>query len=524
MNKITISLILGVLCLLTYTTSLHNPFLMDDHALILDNPHIGDLSHLQLNPFAHRADDSGGDHYIYFRPITHLADFVSYSLFGRNIFGYHVMNLGLLYLAALLWWHLLARLFPDSPVALIGSALLVTHPVFGVLVNYTSTTGYILLILFTIGGFLCHLNYVAERRPGWAAAAILCFGLSLLCHETAAGFPFYLAGLLYFSRRLGLRRALLHTLPYLGVIALYILFRFHYASLKSGVIDNIGGFQLGFVEYVAFFAQLVFHYLKNLIFFGDIVLIYSAPSSPAPVVWVAALAVVLAAAVYLLLVRWRDNPKGLFMWWLMVGFGPVTLACFSRPSMGLIISPHWLLIPSLGYCLFIALLFSEVYASGRHILSLCLTGFLVVAGVSVSQHYNRLWSNEILYCHYMLKLSPRIPLAKFWLAHAYASRGHWEQARRYFQETIMGVENDWKGYVNLGVVEGQLGNKEMELCYYKKAVQLKPDSPDIWNNLAAAYIDRKEYDKARTILTRILRRDPGFVAARENLSRIPAGR
>lgn len=84
----------------------------------------------------------------------------------------------------------------------------------------------------------------------------------------------------------------------------------------------------------------------------------------------------------------------------------------------------------------------------------------------------------------------------------------------------MGVENDWKGYVNLGVIEGQLGNPAGEIKYYLRALKLKPDSPDLWNNLATVYIDTGETDKARVILTRLLRRNPNFDAARANLQLI----
>ena len=521
MNKFVVALVLGLglLCLASYSNSLHNPFLMDDHALILDNPHIGDISHLQLNPFSAAKGSAGGEHYIYFRPLTHLADYLSYTLYGHDVFGYHVMNLTLLFISALLWWVLLTRLFPEGPAPLIGSLLFVSHPIFGVLVNYTSTTGYILLIILVVTGFLCHLAHTSRPHPGWVAAGTGCFALSLLCHETAAGFPFYLAGLLCFVYKYPPGRILRHLLPYFAVIGLYILFRMHYASLKDGVLDNIGGFRLDLFEYSAMLGQLVISYLNNLVFLRDIVLIYSAPGTDHPLLWAGLLALLLVAALSLLR-RWRSDPKGIFVWWLLVGFGPVTLACFSRPSMGLIISPHWLLIPSLGYCLFIALLFAQLIGTTRRRIGIGVTVFVLIAFVSVSRYYNRLWGNEILYCHYMLKLSPRIPLAKFWLAHAYAADGQWQPARQYFQETIMGVENDWKGYVNLGVIEGQLGNPAGEIKYYLRALKLKPDSPDLWNNLATVYIDTGETDKARVILTRLLRRNPNFDAARANLQLI----
>jgi tetratricopeptide (TPR) repeat protein len=70
----------------------------------------------------------------------------------------------------------------------------------------------------------------------------------------------------------------------------------------------------------------------------------------------------------------------------------------------------------------------------------------------------------------------------------------------------------------LGVIEGLLGNKEMELQYYYKALQQKPDSMDLMNNIAALYIEKKEYTKAEKLLTRILTAEPNFAEAKRNFA------
>lgn len=510
-------LLMSVFCLMTYSNSLHNPFLMDDHALILQNREIGDISHLQLNPFSKQKKNNDGASYIYYRPITHLADYAYFLLFGKNVFGYHVLNLLLLFICAITLYHFLNKILTNHITPLLASLFFITHPINGVLINYTSTTGYLLLILFTLLGFSSYLKYIGTRNIPNLVLSILFFCLSILCHETAIFFPFYLAAVLFFLKDYNIRKLIVSLIPFFAIIAAYLFFRMFYASLKAGVVDNISNFGISFAQYIAMYFQLLLYYLKNILFLKDIVLIYSTPPINQYLeIWILLFVMSGLVIVYLILHKWKNNPKSFALAWIIIGFGPVTLACFSRPSMGMIISPHWLLISSIGYCLLIALLFESFYRKGNKHIFTFITVFLLICYVFVSRQYNLLWANEIQYCQYMLRLSPKIPLTKFWLANAYYEKGDLENARIYFKETIMGVENDWKAYSNLGVIEGLKGNKEMELQYYFKALQQKPDSMDLMNNIAALYIEKQEYTKAEEILLKILSIEPNFTEAKRN--------
>ncbi|MGE0268958.1 MAG: tetratricopeptide repeat protein [Candidatus Omnitrophota bacterium] len=517
-KNIFVMFLLGMFCLAAYSNSLNNPFLMDDHALILQNRKIGDLGHLQLNPFSHQKKNDDGSNYIYYRPITHLADYISFLMFEKNVFGYHALNLLLFFICSVILYHFLNKINIHNTTSIMACLFFVTHPVNGVLINYTSTTGYILLIIFTLLGFIQYLTYTDDNKISGLCLSLLFFCLSILCHETAIFFPIYLAAILYFLKNHKLLKVFISLLPFLAIIALYLLFRMHYASLKSGVLDNIPGFGLSVQQYAVMYFLLILSYIKNLLFMTHIVLIYSAPvAGQNLILWMALFIFLITVLVYLIFFKWRTHPKSLALAWMVIGFGPVTLACFSRPSMGMIISPHWLLISSIGYCLLIALLFETLFHQNHKRIFTIVTVFLLFSYVFISRQYNRLWSNEIQYCRYMLKLSPDIPLVKFWLANAYFEKGEFENAKRYFKTTIMGVENDWKAYTNLGVIEGLSGNKDMELKYYLKALEQKPDSTDLLNNIAAVLIEQKEFSRAESILKNILTIDPHFKEAHNNL-------
>jgi len=55
---------------------------------------------------------------------------------------------------------------------------------------------------------------------------------------------------------------------------------------------------------------------------------------------------------------------------------------------------------------------------------------------------------------------------------------------------------EWEKEKNLGNEEYKSKNFQKALEYYTKALSLKPEEPLLYNNIAAVYIETKEYNKA----------------------------
>ena len=102
-NLCFIALITLALCFVTFRNSLHNDFLMDDYPMLIGNDLIETQSFLQI-------DIHGLSNKIYFRPITHLLNYITFGLFGRNPLGYHLFNLSLFYLC-LISFELIIHIF-----------------------------------------------------------------------------------------------------------------------------------------------------------------------------------------------------------------------------------------------------------------------------------------------------------------------------------------------------------------------------------------------------------------------------
>ncbi len=509
----------GLLSWLAYSNSLHNPFLMDDHALILQNRDIADIGHLQLNIFEKSEEGSSGANYVYFRPVTHLFDLVSYLLFKKDVFMYHVMNLCILFICGVILHTLLQRIGFREHVAFITTSFFLVHPINGVLINYTTTTGFLLLIFFSLIGFLCHLRYIEKGRRLFLALSYLLFSLSLLCHETAVMYPFYLAAILFFYRSFRLKRIALMLIPFITLIGIYLIFRMNYASLKAGVIDQISEFHISIWQFTAMFFNISLLYLKNLILLEDIALMWSSPVLSENLwLWNGAFLAVLMGLVCLIFKIWGKDPKSFALLWILIGLAPVSMACFSRRSMGFIISPHWLLISSIGFFLLIALFLDSFLQSKKRVIGIVGVCLMLTWYVTASRHYNTIWGNEIRYCKYMLDMSPNMTLIRFWLANAYMRAGALDKASEEFRQTIKGTYSDWTTFTNLGIIAGKLDRKHEELKYYLAAQQLNPDSVDLLNNIGAVYIHLDQFDKAEKYLLKALEMETEFIEPMKNLS------
>ncbi len=534
---------------------------MDDYSMILTNKAIGDPGHLQIFPFGFSRVD--GAAYLYYRPVLHLLFFISFRLFGYQVFGYHLFNFILFYLCGLILFHFCKALFGDWKFAFLTSALFCAHPINGVLVNYTTTAAYEVLILAMLGGFLCfHQGTVAKRpsaalsprsfvrrpirtpprslvdalhlailqqsrqwietgRRRWQAAGLLLFGLSLLCHEIAMVFPFYLAAMLYFVKRCSIRKTLMTIVPSLILLMVFFIFRMRYASLKTGVLDHIGSWHLSWSGYLASFASLIRHYLFNLVFLRDIVLMWATPViRDGDGVIALGLISALLIAVRQLFYHRRNRPFALGLSWFLIGLGPLALACFSRPEAGFIMAPHWLFFSTIGFCIFLASAIMDF--KDRYPLRWITVGIVCLLGsyVLTSREYNKLWGHEKAYCQHMLALSPDMQFPAFWLADVAMREGDWQQARAYLEKTLDAPVPNWQTYANLGFAEMNLGNDPAATAYFYTAIRLNPSAPEAYHNLAIMALQKGDYEGSIELLKRAMAVDFYFLPAKKTLASI----
>lgn len=486
---------------------------MDDYPTLIGNAAIGEASSLQLSLKAAEGQ-------VYFRPLTHLLNLITYTFFGQQPPGYHLFNLLLFYLAGLTFYALFSRVVKDKTVVFLATVLFFVHPINGVLVNYKNATGFSLLLLAMNLSLLRHLSIFEgrERTSGWILG-FTWLGVALLCHEVAVMFPLYLALVLFF---IGGRpkKILLHCLPSFIMAVGYLLFRMLWTNLKGHLIDKAALFDLSLFEYIAAFAKLVFWYISQLFFPENVVLMWNTGFQGGGV-WGWSLFLVGLVVVCLgLVVRGKKNPVSFGLMWLAIGFIPVVLGCFSRPWFGIIIEPHWLSYSSMGFFLIAGVGLVWLQKFLRRSLWIMVVSAVLVFCVVVSQKYNFLWGNQIRYCTYWLTSCPGNFMPLFWLAYGYLEREDYWMARHLFLRMLeRGVRYEWV-YGNLGLCEYHLHNYEAALKYFDQARQLNPGKADTLYYTGLIYLEHGDLQKSEEAFKQAIVLDAALIDSGKKLKLI----
>ncbi len=198
--------LLAIAIAAVFANTLRNEFHLDDFYRIRDNPEIRRVMPIGRH-FVDPSTISGSQgisesrlHRIaQYRPLLPLTLSLNYAAGGYRVEGYHVVNIAIHLLAAVLVYFLMFELLGRAPgigdtarrLAALGAALAFgIHPVAGNPVNYILARDLLLMQAFLAGSLLV---YVVMRRRGgtawgWVAALVL-FELALLSKATAAVAP-----------------------------------------------------------------------------------------------------------------------------------------------------------------------------------------------------------------------------------------------------------------------------------------------------------------------------------------------
>ena len=506
LNNIGMAVFFLFLCLVTYQNVFQNEFLMDDYPMLIQNYSIDNTQFLQINPQSLKTQ-------AYFRPVTHVLNFITYAFFGNGPWGYHAFNLALFYLCSIALYSLLKIIIRDQVTVLLTCVLFCVHPINGVLVNYKNATGYAFMLLSFLLSLLCLISGEKNRSNGgqYFLNAVWFF-LAPLCHEVV---------ILYFTKEAKFDAILKKCLPSLSIIIIYFAYKMFQGAGHYSFINLIFSFHLSVIEYVASVTKLIVWYVQKLMGAQGILLIFDIPLTERHAwLWASLLVILIFLSIYLMGIKWRKDPKSWALSWMLIGFIPLTLACFSRPNLGFIIEPHWLLFSSLGYFVLLAIGCSKLKEITHpviwHLCILAICGYYLMQ----SHQYNYLWGKQERYCRYWLSISPNNFMPNYWLGFAYIEQKEYLKAREVYQRLLKKVNVPFEVYGNLGICELKLGNYHSAIEYLNTAFHLSRGNANIYFYLGEAYFYLGDLTKAESLLKEAFDKDPQLISSLEMLLRI----
>jgi tetratricopeptide (TPR) repeat protein len=513
---------------LTYSNSLHSPFMMDDHQIFSDVK-LKNIKFL-LNSFIYSSPNTGhGESFfgsnLYYRPMAYVISMLTYLAFGNEPLGYHLFNLLLFTLMCFMLYVFIVTVFKDKVLALVTSVLFALHPVNVFYVNYITSGIHSVRFIFMFLSLIIFVKSLEGGRKGLLyLLGVLCFAMALLCHETSLVLPLYILFTFIFVSGKNFREAVSAVWPYFLVAALFLSFRFLYTHAPVNMTAGEGGVILRHLAlFTAAFSKLIYLYMTKLMLPDFILFAWNVQlTDKFTFIWIGGLVLLFAGWHRLLKAGVRRVPF-FCATWMMLGFLPLTVACLSL-NLGLIVEPQWLSFSSVGFFLFIAWAGLELYGrSNKWLIGLIFA--LVLTGWGVVTRYNNwIWADEIRYLDYWGEILSRdgalAHLNDSLIGSIYFDKKNYYLAAYYFGKVARygGPADAAAAYSNLGRIDMLQGHLKQAREDLLLSMKHDPNNTAVLNNLALFYMGQSNFSSAKPLLQRVLELDRFSIEARMNLA------
>jgi protein O-mannosyl-transferase len=302
---------------LTYANSLTGPFIFDDRGTILDNPTIERLDDPAVLMAPHETPVAG-------RPVVNVSFALNYAQGERRVAGYHVANVGIHLLCALVLFGIVRRSTQSIDAGLAAALIWTVHPLTTEAVSYVTQRTESLMALFYLLTLYLSIRSV-RRGPRWELLAVLACALGMASKESMAGAPLMVVAydriFVFDSLKHAFRR---RWRLYLGLAATWLVLG---GLMLTGPRTLSAGFSAPDAApwtYLLNQAVMITRYLHLAVWPGPLAIYYGWPL-PLTIaeVWPHALVVLSLAAATLVALR-RAPKLGYLGLWFFVTLAPTS--------------------------------------------------------------------------------------------------------------------------------------------------------------------------------------------------------
>ena len=462
-----------------YGPALGGGFVWDDDAYVTANPLLTAPDGLWRIWFSAHTQSQ------YF-PLVFTTLRLEYALFGQDPLGYHVVNVLLHGLNALLAWAVLARL--AVPGAWLAGAVFALHPVqveSAAWITELKNTQSTFFSLLAVLAWLRFTENERERPLRFYALSLGLYTLALLSKTTACTLPAALVLVLWLrGRPLGARRWLEIT-PYLALgLAMGLVSIWWEGHL--GNIQERFGVALPWAERFLVSTRAVWFYLGKLVWPVGLSFSYPRweldPRDPAQWGWAAA-CLALAS----------------LLWWgrRRLGRGPLVAAAFFVATLS----------PLLGFVPLFTFYYTFVADHYQYVACL---GPIALFAAAASRLGAR-WP--------VVSRAAAAALLTVLAALTWQQAGAYQSHEALWRDVIAKNPGSWLAHNNLGVLLAAADRREEAEAHYRRSIELNPDNAEAHFNLANLLVAKGRAEDAITHYEAALRFHPERARYHEQLGR-----
>jgi tetratricopeptide (TPR) repeat protein len=481
-----------------------------------DDAHVTPPGLRSLNGLARIWIEPGATQQYY--PLVHSLFWVEHKLWGETTLGYHLINLLLHALSALLLWKILQGLQVRG--AYLAAALFALHPVCVESVAWISEIKNTLSGAFYLGAALIYFKFDRTRKWKFYFAALVLFLPGLLSKTVVATLPAALLVVFWWQRgKLSWKQEVLPLIPFFvvgmgaGLFTAWVEWK--YVGARGS------GYDFTFLERVLIAGRAIWFYLGKLIWPVDLIFVYPRWQVSQTVWWqyLYPIAALMATAALRLLSRRNRAP--LAAWLFFVGTLFPALGFFNvYPFRYSFVADHFQYLAGIGPITLaasgIARFFGSL-ANKRPFLQPVVCGLLLlVSGVS-SWRQSRMYTDTETLWRTTIARNPNCWLAYNDLGGYLYNKGLVKEALEQYQKAIR-IYPDFTDALNsMGVAFAAERRFDEAIDSYRKSLQVNPNDADVLNNLGAALFNQGRFDEALGCYHQALAIDPKFAGAHNNL-------
>lgn len=442
-------LLLAAGLLVAYSNSFRVPFLFDDDASISKNPTIRSFNTALFPPTNSGVTVSG-------RPLLNLSFAINHRAGGTDVFGYHVGNLLIHFVAALCLFGIVRRTLKlprlaarfgahATPLAWCVSALWATHPLQTESVTYIVQRAESLVGLFYLLTLYAFIRSIEKPSRAWTAMAVVACVLGMAAKEVMASAPLviflydrtFVSGTFRESWR---RHRKLHLAFAAGWLVLLGL------VISSGGRGSTVGFgAVSWLEYVLMQGPGITTYLWNAVFPTNLVLDYGAIVEKRPLVLFGGVTFVIAL-LGLVIVLLRKRPAAGFVGaWFFLILAPTSSVI---PVATQTLAEHRMYLPLAAVTVAVTFLLYQF----RRQLAWTPLPLLVIAAIGVTIDRNHDYRTNLAIWEDTVRKIPDNVRALNNVSLAYRDLNRFEDSFRALKDAIAIAPHYAQAYSNLGLL------------------------------------------------------------------------
>ncbi|HUJ72260.1 MAG TPA: tetratricopeptide repeat protein [Verrucomicrobiae bacterium] len=470
-----------LITLLTYISALHNGFIWDDDA------HVTDCQALRTVHGLVRIWTEPGAVQQYY-PLVYTTFWVQFHLWQLNPFGYHLVNVLLQAMNAILLWLVLDQLRVRG--AWLAAVIFAIHPVEVESVAWITELKNVFSATFYLSALLAYGQFRpwdAEesggvRRWGLYGLALGLFVCALLSKTVTCTLPAAILLLVWWKRgRIG-RRDAWPLVPFfaagtgLGLVTAWAEKRFIGADGMEWAFT--------FADRMLIAGRGLWFYAAKVVLPRNLMFVYPHWKIDTGQWWQWMFplgAVVVAVALYLGRAR--------------VGRGPLVAMLFFAGTLG----------PALGFVNVFPMRYSFVADHFQYLASMGLIAAMAAAVMTILRHPRM----RIIGGTAMVVSLSMLTCQRTWV---------YQNAETLWRDTLAKNPDCWMAHNNLGVLLAARGDVQAARAEYEEALRIKPDFYNPHNNLGNLLRQEGENEKAVAEYRQTLRMEPRYVIARYNMA------